>query len=269
MDASTISSAADEGRLARLAARAGSLTGHTAGVAPGNLQGNLVILPQAFARDFADYCARNPALCPVIGRTAPGDPSLPALGDDIDIRRDLPGYRVWRDGILAAEPADIVDLWRDDFVGFVIGCSFSFEAALLAAGIPVRHLEQGGNVPMYESAIETEPAGPFRGRMVVSMRPIPRRDVGRAIEVTAAVGQAHGAPVHHGDPAAIGIGELGRPDFGDAVEMEPGDVPVFWACGVTPQVALRNARLPLAITHRPGSMLVTDLPLDQAPDRAA
>ena len=254
---------ADQGRRARLAARSGGFASHTAGMAPGNLQGNLVILPVAHAGDFADYCARNPAPCPVIGRTLPGDPSLPALGEDIDIRRDLPAYRVWRNGVPVGEPTDVLDLWGPESVGFVIGCSFSFEAALLAAGVPLRHLERGVNVAMYVTTIETSPAGPFGGGMVVSMRPIKRRDLARVSDITAAAAQAHGAPVHHGDPAAIGIADLARPDFGDAVPVASDEVPVFWACGVTPQVALGRAGLPLAITHRPGSMLVTDLPLDQ------
>lgn len=262
MSSETLRRSADLGRRARLAARAQGLSSHTAGIAPGNLQGNLVILPAAQADDFAVYCARNPAPCPVIGRTLPGDPGLPALGKDIDIRRDLPAYRVWRNGALTAEPTDILDLWGADSVGFVIGCSFSFEAALLAAGVPLRHLERGMNVAMYVTTIETAPAGPFGGGMVVSMRPIMRRDLATVYEITAAAAQAHGAPVHHGDPAAIGIADLGRPDFGDAVPVASDEVPVFWACGVTPQVALRKAALPLAITHKPGAMLVTDLPLD-------
>ncbi|MBL27131.1 MAG: hypothetical protein CMM50_06225 [Rhodospirillaceae bacterium] len=253
---------AERGRQVRMAARAGTLSSHTAGVAPGNLQGNLVVLPNAYADDFAAYCARNPAPCPVIGRTRPGDPGLPALGRDIDIRCDLPAYRVWRDGDLVAEPHDVLDLWRADSVGFVIGCSFSFEAALLDAGIPLRHIEQGVNVAMYVTDIETAPMGPFGGGMVVSMRPIRQRDLARVEEITARAAQAHGAPVHWGDPAAIGIKDIASPDFGDAVHITAEEVPVFWACGVTPQVALRQARIPLAITHKPGSMLVTDLPLD-------
>ncbi len=262
--------AAEDGGRVRLQARAGEGPPHTAGLAPGNLQGNLVILPAAHAGDFEAYCKANPAPCPLVGKSLPGDPTLPALGRDIDIRRDLPGYRVWRDGRLAAEVADVADLWQDDMVSFVIGCSFSFEAALIAEGIGLRHIEEGRNVPMYVTSIATRPAGPFSGPMVVSMRPIREGEVARARRITAAAPNAHGAPVHVGDPAGIGIADLARPDFGEATRIEPGELPVFWACGVTPQMALQQARPPLAITHRPGAMLVTDLPLDaEAPSDAA
>jgi uncharacterized protein YcsI (UPF0317 family) len=265
MTPDAIADAAALGRAARLAARAGRAGVHTAGAAAGNLQANLVILPQAHAADFETYCRKNPKPCPLLGMTGPGDPGLPGLGRDIDLRTDLSGYRVWRDGRLAAEVEEVTGLWDDDSVGFAIGCSFSFEAALLEAGIRLRHLERGHNVAMYVTSIETEPAGRFAGPMVVSMRPIRRLDVERAAAITAAAPNAHGAPIHRGAPEAIGIRDLARPDFGDPVPIEADEIPVFWACGVTPQMALQTAKLPLAITHRPGAMLVTDLLTDQTP----
>ncbi|MET0334063.1 MAG: putative hydro-lyase [Rhizobacter sp.] len=244
---------------ARLAARSGRLDGHTAGLAMGHVQGNVVILPASLSNDFLRYCQRNPKPCPLLAVSEPGDPSLPTLGEGIDIRTDLPRYRVWHDGTLSSEPTDIRTLWQDDFITFVIGCSFSFEEALQAEGMSLRHIEQGRNVAMYRTHIATEAAGPFGGPMVVSMRPLKAADAIRAVQITSRLPAVHGAPVHIGDPAEIGIADLSRPDFGDAVELLPGELPVFWACGVTPQSALMQARVPLAITHAPGAMLVTDL----------
>jgi len=242
----------------RAAARAGRLRGQTAGLAPGHVQGNLVILPESLAFDFLRYCVRNPRPCPVIGVGEPGDPAMPTLGGDIDIRSDLPLYRVWRDGELVEEVADVRALWRDDLVAFVIGCSFSFEEALLADGLPLRHVAAGRNVAMFRTSLPTEPAGPFRGPLVVSMRPFSPSDALRAARITARYPSVHGAPVHIGDPAAIGIADLASPDYGDPTEPAPGDIPVFWACGVTPQAALAAARVDFCITHAPGCMLVTD-----------
>jgi uncharacterized protein YcsI (UPF0317 family) len=247
-----------DARLLRRAIRAGRHRTHTVGLAPGRVQGNLVALPGSHADDFLRYCQRNPRPCPVLAVTEPGDPRVPALGDDLDLRTDLPRYRVWRDGALEVEVEDLAALWRDDWVGFVIGCSFSFEQALLEAGVPLRHVTQGLNVAMYRTSIPTVAAGPFAGPLVVSMRPMTPADAIRAIQVTSRFPSVHGAPVHFGDPAAIGIGDLGRPDYGDAVEVRHGEVPVFWACGVTPQAALLAARPPVAVTHAPGCMLVTD-----------
>jgi uncharacterized protein YcsI (UPF0317 family) len=246
------------GHDVRLAARAGTLTGVTAGLAPGYVQGNLVILPNAYAEEFATFCRLNPKPCPVIGVTVPGVPNVPELGADLDLRTDLPRYRVWRDGELTGEISDISHLWRDDLVGFVLGCSFAFEAALIAAGIPLDHLRAGKNVAMYRTNIACEPAGPFAGPLVVSMRALAAADAKRAIEITARFPTAHGAPVHVGDPARIGISDIATPDYGDSLQPAAGKVPVFWACGVTPQVAIASARIPFAITHAPGCMLLTD-----------
>jgi len=247
------------GREVRLAARAGALTGPTAGLAPGFVQGNLVILPGASAADFATFCERNPRPCPVIGMTQTGVPNVPALGADLDLRTDLPRYRVWRQGTLTDEITDISRLWREDLVGFVLGCSFTFEHALIAAGIPLKHLAAGRNVAMYRTNVACEPAGPFAGPLVVSMRPLSAGHAQLAIEITGRFTSAHGAPMHVGDPTAIGISNISSPDYGDAVEIATSELPVFWACGVTPQAALANARVPFAITHAPGCMLVTDL----------
>ncbi len=240
--------------------RAGALNGHTAGLAPGHLQGNVAILPGELAEDFFRFCQRNPRPCPLVGVSDRGDPALPTLGADIDIRTDLGGYNVFRDGKLVEQRDRITDLWRDDFVTFVLGCSFSFEEALMAEGIRLRHIEQNRTVSMYRTSIPTVPAGPFSGAMVVSMRPMTTRDAIRAVEITSRFPDAHGAPVHFGDPAEIGIGDIARPDWGEPTEFRPGEIPVFWACGVTPQVAVRKARPPICITHSPGRMLVTDIP---------
>lgn len=244
---------------ARRAIREGAWRGPTPGLAPAHAQANLVVLPREHAFDFLLYCQRNPKPCPLLEVLDPGAVE-PACAPGADLRTDLPRYRVWRDGRLAAEPTDIRDLWRDDLVSFLIGCSFSFEAPLLAAGLEVRHLSEGCNVPMYRTTRPTRPAGPFRGPLVVSMRPFSPADAVRAVEVTARLPQVHGAPVHIGEPAALGIADLSRPDYGDPVTLRPGELPVFWACGVTPQAALLEARLPFAITHAPGHMFVTDLP---------
>lgn len=243
----------------RHAIRRGLISGQTSGLAPGWVQGNIVILPLGWAQDFFDFCLANPKPCPLLAVGRPGDPSLPSLGTGIDIRHDVPRYRVFRDGDLIATPQDITDLWREDLVTFVIGCSFSFEAALIADGIAVRHIDLGRNVPMFRTNIPCVSAGRFAGSLVVSMRPLTPAQVLRATDITANLPQVHGAPVHFGDPAAIGIQDITMPDFGDAVPVRGDEVPIFWACGVTPQVALANARPPLAITHSPGAMLITDI----------
>jgi uncharacterized protein YcsI (UPF0317 family) len=239
--------------------REGRWKSHTSGLADGHVQGNVVILPASLAGDFQRFCQRNPKPCPLLAVGEPGNPSLPSLGADIDIRTDLSQYRVWRNGVLTQEPNDISDLWRADLVTFVLGCSFSFEAALIEAGIPLRHVNEGKNVAMYQTNIQTEPVGPFSGPMVVSMRPMLAADVISAVQVTSRFPNVHGAPVHLGDPALIGIADLANPDYGDAITLAPGEIPVFWACGVTPQSVILNAKPPFCITHAPGCMLVTDL----------
>ena len=239
--------------------RFGELTGHTSGVADQHVQGNVVILPQLWAGDFQAFCQKNPKPCPLLAVSKPGEFLLPTLGHDVDIRTDVPRYRVWRDGELVDQPTDISALWRDDLVTFVIGCSFSFEQALLEAGLPLRHVEQGKNVAMFRSNIATTSAGPFGGPMVVSMRPFRPAAAIRAIEITSRFPQVHGAPVHIGLPHLIGIQDIMQPDYGDAVEVRDDELPVFWACGVTPQAAITLAKPDFCITHAPGAMLITDL----------
>jgi uncharacterized protein YcsI (UPF0317 family) len=243
----------------RLASRSGALDAQTAGMAPGYVQGNLAILPRDYAEDFLRFCQANPKPCPLLGVSEAGDPAIPALGADLDIRTDIPRYRVWRDGELIDEPRDIKSLWRDDLVSFVLGCSFSFEEALLQADVPLRHIARGNGVPMYRTNIATRRAGRFHGPVVVSMRPLKPADAIRAVQITGRLPAVHGAPIHLGYPEQIGIADLGKPDYGYPLPLELGELPVFWACGVTPQAAIAAARVPFAITHAPGYMLVTDL----------
>ncbi len=239
--------------------RENRLDDHTAGMSLGYLQGNVAILPADHAMDFFRFCQRNPKPCPLVGVSATGDPLLPTLGQDVDVRTDLSRYNVYRDGELAEQVTDIADLWRDDFVTFVIGCSFSFEQALMSEGVPLRHIAENKTVPMYRTNVPTVASGPFSGTTVVSMRPLSVADTIRAIEITSRFHQAHGAPVHFGEGATIGIADLAKPDWGDAMDFRNSEIPVFWACGVTPQVAVRNARPSICITHAPGRMLVTDV----------
>ena len=247
------------GAQVRRAARQEHFTQQTSGAAPGFVQGNLVILPAALAVDFQRFCLRNPKPCPLLAVGDPGDPTLPTLGEDIDVRTDLPRYRVWHHGELVDEPTDLRALWRDDLVAFVLGCSFSFEEALLANGIALRHVERGKNVPMYRTSVQTIPAGPFHGPLVVSMRPMTPANAIRAIQITTRFPSVHGAPVHIGKPELIGIGDLSKPDYGDPVEITADEIAVFWACGVTPQAVIAEAKPSFCITHAPGAMLVTDL----------
>ena len=239
--------------------RSGAFTGPTSGLAPGNVQANLVILPRGLAHDFLRFAQANPRPCPVLAVSEAGDPHFPSLGQDIDIRTDIPRYRVWRDGELVEEPTDIAAVWRDDLVSFAIGCSFSFEEALMADGIEIRHIARNCNVPMYRTNIACAPAGVFSGPMVVSMRPMKPADAIRAVQITSRFPSVHGAPVHLGMPEQIGIADLQKPDYGDAVPVGPDELPVFWACGVTPQAVIARVRPAFCITHAPGSMLITDL----------
>jgi uncharacterized protein YcsI (UPF0317 family) len=250
--------AALPGQDARLAYRSGKV-GVTAGVAPGYVQGNLVIVPEDLASSFHRFCQLNPKPCPIIGMSEVGDPRIPALGIDLDIRTDIPRYRVWRDGKLSEEPTDIMAHWRDDLVAFVIGCSFSFEEALIADGLKIRHIEEKRNVPMYRTNVPCASAGPFAGPLVVSMRPFKPADAIRAIQITTRFPAVHGAPVHIDKPELIGIKDIAKPDYGDAVSIQPDEMPVFWACGVTPQSVILQSRPAFAITHAPGFMLVTDV----------
>lgn len=247
------------GAAVRAACRSGGLTGPTPGLAAGFVQANLVVLPKDWAFDFLLFCQRNPKPCPLLDVTDPGDPEPKAVAPGADLRTDLPAYRVWRDGELVDEPTDITAHWRDDFVSFLIGCSFTFETALVNAGVPVRHVEEGRNVPMYRTTVRCKPAGRFAGPLVVSMRPLTPAHGVKATRICSRLPRAHGAPVHFGDPAGIGITDLHRPHYGEPVTIHPGEVPVFWACGVTPQAALAEARPPFAITHKPGHMFLTDL----------
>jgi uncharacterized protein YcsI (UPF0317 family) len=242
----------------RRQARCGELNGPTPGLAPGYVQANLVVVPRDLAFDFLLFCQRNPKPCPLLDVTEPGSPEPRLVAPGTDLRTDLPRYRIFRYGELVEEPTDLLAWWRDDLVAFLLGCSFTFENALVEAGVPVRHLEAGCNVPMYRTNLACRPAGIFRGPMVVSMRPLTPAQVVTAVQVCSRFPRAHGTPVHFGDPAAIGIRDLARPDFGDAVEIRAGEVPVFWACGVTPQAVAMEVKPPLLITHKPGHMFVTD-----------
>jgi uncharacterized protein YcsI (UPF0317 family) len=246
------------GHDARLAIRAGDFNGPTAGIAPGYVQGNLAILPSALAGDFLRFCQLNPKPCPLLAASAPGDFRLPTLAEDLDIRTDIPRYRVFRQGELVDEPSDVRAHWRDDLVAFVLGCSFSFEEALVDSGIELRHITCNATVPMYRTSIATVPAGPFHGPMVVSMRPMKPADAIRAIQITTRFPAVHGAPVHIGKPELIGIADLMKPDYGDAVPINDDEIPVFWACGVTPQSVVATVKPEFCITHYPGTMLVTD-----------
>ncbi len=246
-------------RQARALIRAGEWTGPTAGLAAGYVQANLVVLPGDFASDFERFCHANPRALPLLDVTDPGSPTPAKTAPESDVRLDLPRYRVYREGRTNEEPTDIMTLWHADFVAFLIGCSFTFDALLRANGVAVRHLELGCNVPMYVTNRETEPAGRFSGPLVVSMRPIRRGDVDRVVELTRDLPLAHGEPTHVGSPKTLGIEDLERPNYGDAVPVSEDEVPAFWACGVTAQAAAERSRVPLMITHAPGHMFVTDL----------
>jgi uncharacterized protein YcsI (UPF0317 family) len=246
-------------REVRRAIRAGRHATHTAGLARGYVQGNVCILPREYAEDFRRFCERNPKPCPLLAVSQAGSPRLPELGEDLDIRTDVPRYRVFRNGELESEVSDLRELWRSDLVSFVLGCSFSFEEALLQAGLPLRYVEQGRNVPMYRTSVDTAPAGPFRGKLVVSMRPFRPAEAIRAIEITSRYPRVHGSPVHLGRPDLIGISDLNKPWAGDPTAVREDEMPVFWACGITPQSVVLDAKPSFCITHSPGHMLVTDL----------
>jgi uncharacterized protein YcsI (UPF0317 family) len=246
------------GLAARLLIRRNAHSGTTSGLAPGFVQANLAILPKDLAGDFLRFCQLNPKPCPLLGVSESGDWRIPPLAADLDLRTDLPRYRVWRNGAVADEPRDIMGYWRDDLVAFAIGCSFSFEQALIEDGIELRHFTCDCTVPMYRTSIATVPAGPFHGPLVVSMRPMKPKDAIRAVQITTRFPAVHGGPVHLAKPEAIGISDLAKPDWGDAVPVHDDEIPVFWACGVTPQSVIMAAKPDFCITHYPGAMLVTD-----------
>lgn len=250
---------AKTGEELRHLARSTGFDGQTAGQAPDYLQGNVVILPLFYAADFLRFCLNNPKPCPLIGVSKPGETGLPLLADDLDIRTDVPRYRIHKDGELVGEETDISSLWSDDLVTFVLGCSFTFEEALMREGFGVRHIEQGRNVPMFRSSIQTIAAGVFNGPVVVTMRPYKAEEIPAVYDICARYPQAHGAPLTWADPQALGIDDLQKPDYGDAVDVNENEIPVFWACGVTPQAAIAAAKPSLCITHAPGCMLVTDI----------
>ena len=243
---------------ARLLFRTGQYIGYTSGFAEGYIQASLGIVPKQYALDFVTYCHRNSKACPIIAIGNVGDPYLPMLGEDLDIRTDVPRYRVFCDGEVIEEPTDIRHLWRDDLVTFVWGCSFSFEGALVKSGVSLRDVSRGDNVALYETNIDTNAVGLFSGKLIVTMRPIAPSQVMRAVQVTSRFPSVHGAPIHIGTPEQIGISDLEKPLKGKAPQVRPHEVPVFWACGVTPRQALERARLPFCITHRPGSMVIAD-----------
>lgn len=239
--------------------RGNQLIRPTAGMASGYAQANLAILKKEHAFDFLLFCQRNPKSCPLLDVTEIGSPVPKFTAPTGDIRTDIPKYRIYKHGVLVEEVTDITDFWEEDMVGFLIGCSFTFEHALLNNDISIRHIEEDCNVPMYRTNIECVEAGIFHGKMVASMRPIPQKDVVRAVQVTSRFPAVHGAPVHIGDPSAIGIRDVHKPDFGDAVTILEGEVPVFWACGVTPQSIAMETKPAIMITHAPGHMFITDI----------
>eukprot|EP00605_Chrysophyceae_sp_TOSAG23-4_P001943 GSChrysophyteH1.ASY1.ANO1.2153.1 assembled CDS len=250
----------------RLACRDGSFSGQTSGQAPGYAQANVVILPKEYAYDFLLYCTRNQKACPLLHVLEEGEYTFGTWGKKVDIRTDLPKYRIFKNGKCEHEVDSLTpdqSIWRKDFVTFVIGCSFSFEESMIRANIPVRHIEMKKNVPMYITNIQTEKAGVFSGPLVVSMRPMEASDAIRAVEITSRFPKVHGAPVHIGKPEQTGVLDVYRPDFGDAVTIQDDEVCVFWACGVTPQMAIMAAKPKLCITHAPGCMLVLDTKNDQ------
>lgn len=252
----------------RAACREGRFGETTSGACPGFAQANLIVLRRSLADDFQTFCERNPRPCPLLGVST--GPVLRSLAPGADLRTDLPRYRITRRGEADVEVEDVRDVWEADLTAFLLGCSFGFEAGLVEAGIRLRHQDERRIVPMYLTERDCEPAGPFRGRLVVTMRPIPESRVKDAVRISGEQPLAHGAPVHIGDPAGLGIRDLSSPDWGEDGGLLRGEAPVFWACGVTSQVACRNARPDLMISHAPGYMFVTDVPVaDQKRPRQA
>ena len=244
----------------RAAIRKGEIDFPTAGMSRGYAQANLIILPPEYAADFEDFAKLNPFPCPVLEVIKGEQPLTHAMGEGGNICTDIPRYRIYRDGVWDGKTlTDVSEYWKEGYVGFLIGCSFSFEEALMAAGIEVRHIATGRNVPMYKTNIQTVKAGPFEGPMVCSMRPMTPENAQKAYDITVKMPNVHGAPVHMGDAAGVGVADVMKPDYGDAVDIYEGEIPVFWPCGVTPQAAVENAKPPIAITHAPGHMFITDI----------
>lgn len=258
-----IAAQTESGSTVRMLIRSGQFSGQTAGRAPDYLQGNVVILDRKHAPEFLLFCLNNPKPCPLIGLSRPGDPSLPGLGAGIDIRSDVPRYRIFKNGEFSEEASDIADHWTDQHVVFVLGCSFTFEEALIREGFEVRHITQGCNVPMFRTNIETIPGGRFSGPLVVTMRPYRENQIAQVFDLCSRFPHAHGTPIYWGDPKYLGISDLAQPDYGDPVEIHGDEIPVFWACGVTPQAAIAAAKPELCITHSPGHMLITDIRSDE------
>ncbi|GEA91878.1 putative hydro-lyase [Leuconostoc mesenteroides] len=231
----------------------------TAGMCPGYAQTNLIVLPWEDAYDFLLFAQRNPKPIPILEVTEVGSRELQTLGNDIDVATDFPKYRIYRNGKMVDEYLSVVDFWREDLVSFLIGCSFSFEDLLVDAGIEIRHITEKANVPMFNTNIPLKQAGKFSGNMVVSMRPIKSSQIATAVNVTNRLPGVHGAPIQIGNPAEIGIYDLAHPDYGDAVTINENEIPVFWACGVTPQAAVMASKPKFAITHSPGHMLITNI----------
>ncbi|MDI6651012.1 MULTISPECIES: putative hydro-lyase [Leuconostoc] len=231
----------------------------TAGMCPGYAQTNLIVLPWEDAYDFLLFAQRNPKPIPILEVTEVGSRELQTLGNDIDVATDFPKYRIYRNGKMIDEYLSVVDFWREDLVSFLIGCSFSFEDLLVDAGIEIRHITEKANVPMFNTNIPLKQAGKFSGNMVVSMRPIKSSQIATAVNVTNRLPGVHGAPIQIGNPAEIGIYDLANPDYGDAVTINENEIPVFWACGVTPQAAVMASKPKFAITHSPGHMLITNI----------
>ncbi|MEM7294044.1 MAG: putative hydro-lyase [Pseudomonadota bacterium] len=248
-----------DGPSVRKFIRSNAYFGHTAGLAAGRLQANLAIMSEEYALEFMIFCQRNPKPCPVSGVSDKGNPMMFTMGKDIDIRTDVPAYNVYRSGLLDETVLDLKDVWQDDFVAFALGCSFTFEHAIMSAGIKLWHVENNKTVPMFRSNIKCVPAGRFSGSTVVSMRSIPKSRVDIAVEISRKYPLAHGAPIHIGNPAEIGIHDIGKPEWGNPAPVNEGEVPVFWACGVTPQVAIERAKVPIVVTHKPGCMLISDI----------
>lgn len=245
--------------------RSGEITGQTSGMCNGYAQANLVIMPEKYAGDFEQFARQNPKPCPLL-EVMHGSRYVKDMGEGANILTDIPKYRIFEDGVLVKEVTDATPYWQEDMAVFLIGCSFSFEEALMKAGIDVRHISMGRNVPMFRTKVMTSPAGPFRGELVVSMRPMTPEDAGRANEITGRFPNVHGAPVNIGEPEKLGIADLMKPDYGDPVEIRPGEIPVFWGCGVTPQSVIEHAKLPLVITHAPGHMFITNMRNDEVND---